>query len=194
MTSTVADLAGRINGGLRPAPARLPAPFPSWPHLPAGDSVRYRVTAGGDGRRGEALWHLLDAAVRERGIPVYFEATAGRLIVAQETVTGLVVTRDGAEHDAARPRRRAAGLRRLRGRPGPDDAYLPLGPTWPVGCPANTGAGLRMAQAAGADLWHMYGFFGWFAFRAPQFTAPFAVDFFAPGYFFVGRRRPPVRR
>ena len=48
-----------------------------------------------------------------------------------------------------------------------------------------------MAQQAGAALWHMYGFFGWFAFRTPGFEAPFALDFFAAGHLFVdadGRR------
>ena len=48
-----------------------------------------------------------------------------------------------------------------------------------------------MAQQAGAALWHMYGCFGWFAFRAPEFRSPFAVDFFAASHVFVdadGRR------
>ena len=37
----------------------------------------------------------------------------------------------------------------------------------PGGHPWNDGAGLRMGQQAGAALWHMYGFFGWFAVRVP---------------------------
>ena len=71
------------------------------------------------------------------------------------------------------------------------DAYLPFGPSWPVGHPGNTGAGLVMAQQAGAALWHMYGCFGWFAFRTPEFPAPFAVDFFGASHVFTdadGRR------
>ena len=71
------------------------------------------------------------------------------------------------------------------------DAYLPYGPSWPVGHPGNTGAGLVMAQQAGAALWHMYGCFGWFAFRTPDFPAPFAVDFFGASHVFTdadGRR------
>src|SRR6185437_7687656 len=54
-----------------------------------------------------------------------------------------------------------------------------------------TGAGLVMAQQAGAALWHMYGCFGWFAFRAPDFPAPFAVDFSGASHVFTdadGRR------
>ena len=79
----------------------------------------------------------------------------------------------------------------FEGDPGLAEAYLPLGPTSPVGHPWNDGAGLRMGQQAGAALWHMYGFFGWFAVRVPEFSAPFAIDFFAPGHVFLdadGRR------
>ena len=59
-----------------PPPMRLPAPFPSWPHLEAGRHIRYRVVAGGDGRRGEALWSVLHAAVSARNIPVHFDTAA----------------------------------------------------------------------------------------------------------------------
>ncbi|MDX6340225.1 MAG: hypothetical protein QOH87_363, partial [Trebonia sp.] len=175
-----------------PPAARRPASFPSWPHFPAGGSIRYRVTAGGGGRRGEALWHLLDAAVRERGIPVRFQTTACRLVLDQQgSATGLVIERGGTETTVSARGGVVLACGGFEAAASLTDAYLPLGPTWPVGCLANTGAGLLMAQAAGADLWHMYGFFGWFAFRTPQFPAPFAVDFFAPGYLFVdadGRR------
>ena len=71
------------------------------------------------------------------------------------------------------------------------EAYLPVGPSWPVGHPGNTGAGLRLAQQAGAALWHMYGCFGWFAFRCPEYSAPFAIDFFGASHLFTdadGRR------
>ena len=58
---------GGTTAPFEPPPARLPAPFPSWPHLPAGRRIRYRTVAGGTGRRGEALWDLLETAVRARG-------------------------------------------------------------------------------------------------------------------------------
>jgi succinate dehydrogenase/fumarate reductase flavoprotein subunit len=176
-----------------PPPSRLPAPFSSWPHFPAGPTIGYRTVAGGPGRRGEALWELLDAAVRERDIPVRFGSTAERLIVdeggADEdgAVTGLVVSDGGTSQKVALE---AAGgvvlaCGGFEADPGLADAYLPLGPSWPVGHPGNTGAGLRMAQQAGAALWHMYGCFGWFAFRTPEFGAPFALDFFGASHLLV---------
>jgi succinate dehydrogenase/fumarate reductase flavoprotein subunit len=199
-----------------PAPARLPAPFPSWPHLPGGRDISYRVVAGGTGRRGQALWDLLHAAVRERGIEVRYQTAAERLVRDPDgTVSGLVVRPAGAPGpcDAGAPGLRDAGASGLRDAGAPlilpaaggvvlacggfeadpslAAAYLPVGPSWPVGHPGNDGTGLRLAQQAGAALWHMYGCFGWFAFRTPEFPAPFAVDFFAASHLFVdadGRR------
>ena len=144
------------------------------------------MVGGGEGRRGAALWRVLDGAVRARGIDVRFgaEVTAwtgdGVRTASGETIAargGVVLACGGFEGD-----------------PGLADAYLPLGPTSPVGHGANDGAGLRIAQAAGAALWHMYGFFGWFAFHAPGFAAPFAIDFFAPGLHHGRQRGPPLLR
>jgi FAD binding domain len=172
-----------------PPPARLPAPFPSWPYLPGGHDIGYRVVTGGTGRRGQALWDLLAAAVRERGIEVRYQTAAERLALGPDgTVTGLTAG-NGVSLDAPGGVVLACGG--FEADPALAAAYLPLGPSWPVGHPGNDGTGLRLAQQAGAALWHMYGCFGWFAFRTPDFAAPFAVDFFAPSHLFVdadGRR------
>jgi hypothetical protein len=45
---------GGTTVAFEPPPARLPAPFPSWPRLPAGRQIRYQTVAGGTGRRVEA--------------------------------------------------------------------------------------------------------------------------------------------
>jgi succinate dehydrogenase/fumarate reductase flavoprotein subunit len=183
---------GGSTAAFDPPRQRLPAAFPAWPHLPGGQSIRYYTAAGGHGRPGEVLWRLLEAAVVRRGIAVRFAATARELLLdRQGRVTGLA-----AEAAGGRVTLRARGgvvlaCGGFEADPVLTDAYLPLGPVWPVGHPGNTGAGLRMAQAAGAALWHMYGFFGWFAFRTPEFAAPFPVDFSGPGYLLVdadGRR------
>ncbi|HWI72025.1 MAG TPA: FAD-binding protein, partial [Baekduia sp.] len=164
-----------------PPPARFPASFPSWPSFPAGDRIRYAVVGGGPGRRGEALWTLLHAAVTARGIRVEYDTAATALLRDGETVTGAVLN----ERTILARGGVVLACGGFEGDAGLADAYLPLGPTAPVGHGANTGDGLVLAQSAGAALWHMYGFFGWFAFRAPGFDAPFAIDFFAPGHVFV---------
>lgn len=175
-----------------PPPGRLPAALPCWPHFPAGDRIVYRTVAGGEGRRGEELWARLDAAVASREIEVAYETAARRLLRdADGKVTGLAVAdAAGAEReiDAGAVVLACGGF---EGDPGFADAYLPLGQTRPVGHPANTGDGLRLAAQVDAALWHMYGFFGWFAFQAPEFASPFALDFYAPSFLFVdadGRR------
>ncbi len=194
---------GGTTAPFEPPPARLLAPFPSWPHLPAGSRIRYRTVAGGTGRRGEALWDLLDAAVRARGIEVRCQSAAehltfgpggdrgGRPPRGQQSpggsVTGVVAR--GVREAAAGGVILACGG--FEADPALAEAYLPYGPSWPVGHRGNTGAGLAMAQQAGAALWHMYGCFGWFAFRTPDFPAPFAVDFFGASHVFTdadGRR------
>jgi succinate dehydrogenase/fumarate reductase flavoprotein subunit len=189
------DLGGTVVP-FDPPPGRFPAPFPSWPHFPAGPDVRYSQCVmdgtdrpGGQAQGGRALWNLLDTAVRKRGIEMRLGTCAEHLeLDASGSVTGLRVI------PAAEPEH-ASGARAVQARGGVvlatggfegsaalTDAYLPLGPVRPVGHPGNTGAGLRMAQAAGAALWHMYGFFGWFAFSTPAFAAPFPIDFCGPSY------------
>jgi succinate dehydrogenase/fumarate reductase flavoprotein subunit len=174
-----------------PPPGRFPAAFPSWPSFPAGDRIRYSVVGGGEGRRGAALWALLDAAVTARGIRVEHETAAVDLLGEGEATGAVLAGPDGTTRRVDARGGVVLACGGFEGDPGLADAYLPLGSTAPVGHAANTGDGLRLAQAAGASLWHMSGFFGWFAFHAPGFAAPFAIDFFAPGFVFVdadGRR------
>ena len=207
--STWLESLGGTTVPFDPPPGHFPAPFPSWPHFPAGSSVRYQTVTDGTGSRvlglappglappglappGLALWGLLDTAVRQRGIEVRFGTEARRLELDHAgAVTGLCVAQTGSE---ATLRVRGGVILATGGFEGSaalTDAYLPLGPVRPVGHPGNSGAGLRMAQAAGAALWHMYGFFGWFAFAAPEFASPFPVDVLAASHIFTdadGRR------
>ena len=165
-----------------PPPIRLPAPFPSWPAFPAGNAIEYHVVSGGDGRRGAQLWSRLDAAVRERAITVRFGAGVTDLVIDDGRVTG-VVTATGDTVLARGGVVLACGG--FEADPDLADAFLPLATGLPVGHRRNTGAGLRLAERAGAALWHMYGFFGWFAFNAPDHPSAFAIDFFAPGHLYV---------
>ena len=67
-----------------------------------------------------------------------------------------------------------------------DYLLLPCG--YPYGTPYNTGDGIRMAQAAGADLWHMGNVAGpSLSFRAPGVDWAFGAGFSSPGggYIFV---------
>jgi succinate dehydrogenase/fumarate reductase flavoprotein subunit len=144
----------------------IPGMLPSWPHFPGAGHVTYRQFAGAP--PGPALFDCLRRAVEARAIEVRYETTV------EELPPGPVVLACGGfEYDEE-----------LR------DAYLPL-PLTAVGHPGNTGDGLRLAQRAGAALWHMSAFFGWFAFRHPAHVAAFPLDVHAPSFIYVdadGRR------
>jgi succinate dehydrogenase/fumarate reductase flavoprotein subunit len=137
---------------------------PSWPNFPG--HVTYRQFAGD--RPGPALFECLRRAVEARGIEVRYDTR-----VTELPEGNVVLAAGGFEYDEE-----------MR------DAYLPL-PLTAVGHPGNTGDAVRLAQQAGASLWHMSAFFGWFAFRHPDHVAAFPLDVHAPTFIYVdgdGRR------
>jgi succinate dehydrogenase/fumarate reductase flavoprotein subunit len=145
--------------------------LPSWPHFPGAGHVTYRQVVPGDGERpGPALFRVLREAVERRGIEVRYDSPVTEL---PDDGRPVVLAAGGLEYDAE-----------LR------DTYLPL-PLTAVGHPGNSGDAIRLAQQAGASLWHMSAFFGWFAFRHPDHVAAFPLDVHAPSFIYVdgdGRR------
>jgi succinate dehydrogenase/fumarate reductase flavoprotein subunit len=171
---------------IAPPPNMFPPVFPGWPHFPGADGVDHRIFAAGDGlRAGEALWRLLEENVARRGIEVRYATTACELALGDRGLVTGVRFRD-ADGDGGGDRGGETStidavsvILASGGFEGNDvmkDAYLPLAPMPAVGHAANDGAGVLMVQRAGAALWHMYGFFGWLAFRTPDFPAPFTID------------------
>ncbi len=53
--------------------------------------------------------------------------------------------------------------------------YWQLQPVMPAATLGNTGDGVRMAQAVGADLWHMWHLHGSYGFRHPDPSYPFGI-------------------
>lgn len=175
-------LGGRVTPFALP-PEVFPRVFPSWPNFPGADGVRYSQFVATDGARpGESLWNLLERNVQARDIEVHYSAQPGQLRIVDSRVSGVddllcdavILATGGFEASAA-----------LK------EAYLPLSPLHPVGHLANTGDGLRLAQQAGAALWHMPAFFGWLAFRHDEHLAAFPIDFHGRSHVLVdadGRR------
>ena len=170
-------------------PAAFGGLLPSWPNFPGAAECVYRQFDGGQTRPGIALWQLVEHAVHERGIEVALDTAVADLVVQDGAVRGAILDGDGGrrtvsadavviasggiEHDAE-----------LR------DTYLSL-PLTPVGHPGNTGDSVRLAQRAGASLWHMAAYFGWLAHPRPDFPAAFTINVHAPTFVFVdedGRR------
>lgn len=164
---------------------------PCWPHLPGADGIVYYRVAG-SGRPGVLLWEILAGAADHRPIIFVADARCEELLTDDTgAVMGARVSMPGGTQ-IIRARR---GVVLATGGFENDhhlcDTYLPITPLVPIGHLGNTGDGLRLAQAAGASLWHMSNFFGRWAYVAPGHEAGFGLDFPAPTYLFVdadGRR------
>jgi succinate dehydrogenase/fumarate reductase flavoprotein subunit len=181
--------------------------LPSWPHFPGAGHVRYRQFAPApddrfapapDDRRGPdpgerpgpALWRVLDDGVRERGIPVALDTPVVDLLTGAGGVEGAIVERDGERTTIAAHGGVILASGGFEADPELCDTYLPL-PLVSVGHQGNTGDTIRLAQDAGASLWHMSAFFGWLSFVHPDYPAAFTLDVHAPSYICVdgdGRR------
>ncbi len=124
-----------------------------FPDLPGYESIEVRLYSGG----GPAFFQMLDANVKKRkAIKVIYE-TVGKELVTNENgvVIGMIAQQNGRKF-AVKARKAvvlATGgyewdeelkLNTLRGYP----AYF-------YGNPDNTGDGVRIAQKAGAALWHL---------------------------------------
>jgi succinate dehydrogenase/fumarate reductase flavoprotein subunit len=165
--------------------------LPSWPHFPGAGHVRYRQFVPAPGERpGLGLWRVLEGSVRDRGIPVALDTPVVDLVGSDDGVVGAVVERDGERTRIATRHGVILASGGFEADPELRDAYLPL-PLTAVGHQANTGDTIRLAQAAGASLWHMSAFFGWLAFVHPHYAAAFTLDVHAPSFIYVdgdGRR------
>ncbi|HEX4281491.1 MAG TPA: FAD-binding protein [Solirubrobacteraceae bacterium] len=165
--------------------------LPSWPHFPGAGHVHYRQFAPAPGERpGPALWRGFEDGVGERGIPVALDSPVVDLLTGTDGVEGAIVDRDGERTTIAAHGGVILASGGFEANPELCDTYLPL-PLVSVGHQGNTGDTIRLAQGAGASLWHMSAFFGWLSFVHPDHPAAFTLDVHAPSYIHVdgdGRR------
>lgn len=116
-------------------------------------SARYRLDAAGGA--GTQLYDALTAAVTRTGVRVRWSSPVGRLLRADDgRITGVrLAGADGYDVSARQ------GVVLCCGGYEFDEAlkldHLRAYPMHFYGNPGNTGDGVRMAQAVGADLWHM---------------------------------------
>jgi len=186
LPSWISGLGGEVVD-VGPPPGAYPAVLPSWPHVPGSDGVRYWVVGGEPSvRRGEALWQLLARNLASRAIPVRYGQAASRLVVGEDgRVRGAEVS-NGHSRELISA---AGGVVLACGGFEADDylksAFLPVPHLGRVGHDGNTGDAIAMAQQAGAALWHMPEFFGWYAFKTAEYPAAFAIDFHGPSFVLV---------
>jgi succinate dehydrogenase/fumarate reductase flavoprotein subunit len=164
--------------------------FPSWPHIEGGESVRHymlRDDLAGPLRKGRSLYELLAENVAKREIRVELETRAVRLLREDDAVVGVEVERRGQRTQLRAPGGVILACGGFEGSPVLREAYLPVPIRAAVGHQANEGDGIRLSEEAGAALWHMPGFFGWYGLVVEGFPAAFPIDFQAPSFVLVDR-------
>jgi len=127
-------------------------------------------------RAGPNVFKMVEDNVRVRPIEVRMSCPARRLIPdGTGNIAGIEIEHNGKP---TRVRARRGVVLACGGFEAAADMqrqYWQLYPVLPAATLGNTGDGVRMAQAAGADLWHMWHIHGSYGFRHPDPSYPFGI-------------------
>jgi succinate dehydrogenase/fumarate reductase flavoprotein subunit len=125
---------------------------------------------------GPNFFKVLDDNVRKRPVEVRLSTTASRLITnAEGAVTGLVIESNGVRKSVKARRGVVLACGGFEANPAMQRQYWQFSPVLNAVSTSNTGDGIRMAQAVGADLWHMWHFHGSYGFRHPDPRSPIGI-------------------
>jgi succinate dehydrogenase/fumarate reductase flavoprotein subunit len=127
---------------------------PEHPELPGAGCVRTWSNSGaGEGK----LWFPVRSEAEKRGIQVLYETPARELVISPATREIMGVQAIHGEKSISIKARRGVILAcgGFEFDFEMQKQFLPGWPTYGRGTPGNTGDGIRMAQKAGAALWHM---------------------------------------
>lgn len=143
-------------------------------HIPGFDPARaYPHVVGAPG--GRMLFRLLELALAARGIVPMTRTPVTRLTTEDGRVVG-VEARRGRRALVVRARRGVIlACGGFEGAPEMQARHWSFGPVANAAFRGNTGDGIRMAQALGAELWHMWHFHGSYGFRHPDPSYPFGI-------------------
>lgn len=139
--------------GIQPSP--LGFFQPEHPELPGSGCVR-TWTNNGVAAQG-ALWSPIREQVEKRGIEVLYETPATDLILSPQSreVIGVQAISQGKPISIKARKGVVLACGGFEFDFEMQKQFLPGWPTYGRGTPGNTGDGIRMAQKAGAALWHM---------------------------------------
>ncbi|MCW5750388.1 MAG: FAD-binding protein [Alphaproteobacteria bacterium] len=188
------ELANAVGATVKVTKALGNYPFPGTDALayceidqvPAlADANGYHAVQGIKG--GTRLFKVLEDNVHALGVQVRMEVAAERLITDESGAIAGIAVRAGGRSLRIRTRRGVV----LACGGFEDDAemkrqYLQAMPVLTGSFRGNTGDGIRMAQAVGADLWHMWHYHGPYGLKHPDPAFPFgfymkAVPMWTPG-------------
>ncbi len=127
-------------------------------------------------RPGCYLFKLLEDNVLQRGITVSYSTRATELLRGPDgAVCGAAVLRDGAALRIKARRGVILACGGFEADPAMQRQYFDAHTVLPGSFLGNTGDGIRMCQAQGADLWHMWHYHGPYGFRHPDPAFPFGL-------------------
>ena len=133
--------------------------------------VRTRPSSGGP----EMFW-VIDQHIKRRNIEVRLETPVVRLIRdGKNEVRGLVIRGKDGERRVCARRAVVLACGGFEFDEEMKKQYWQGKPILTASSRGNTGDGIRMAQALGAELWHMWHFHGSYAFKHPEPDFPFAL-------------------
>jgi succinate dehydrogenase/fumarate reductase flavoprotein subunit len=158
----------------------IPTPG-EYPEFPGGAG---NVCWSNLGNGYERLWLLLMENAHKRNVRVQYETPAMELIRDVKTgeVRGVVAENHGKKVYVKAKKAVVMCTGGFENNQEMIRDYLGMPCGYPKGSPYNTGDGIRMAMAIGADLWHMHNQAGPdFNFKAPGVDWAFGYSFSPPG-------------
>jgi succinate dehydrogenase/fumarate reductase flavoprotein subunit len=153
---------------------------PDFPAFPGAWCVEEVYSIGVEGESG--VWQAFRRNVESRGIPVEYELRAVDLVQDGDTleVFGVRAERDGRDISIKARRGVVVCVGSFAADLSMQREYAGYPAMYSMGCPANTGDGVKMLQKAGAELWHVRGpgqVGGIFpAVKVPDFSSAFFRD------------------
>ncbi|MEM7404439.1 MAG: FAD-dependent oxidoreductase [Pseudomonadota bacterium] len=118
---------------------------------------------------GAGVFRVVEAAIEARAdrIQVRLATPVERLLVQGGEVRGVRVSVDGESVDITARRGVILACGGFESDQSMQRQYWQFDRVLSSACRGNTGDGVRMAQAVGADLWHMWHFHGTYGFQHP---------------------------
>ncbi len=125
---------------------------------------------------GVLLFEVLRRNLLGRAIEIRGRTAVERLVADRNGRIVGVVARKGGRTRAIRARRGVVlACGGFEADPAMQRAFWPEGGALSAAYGHNTGDGIRMAQAMGADVWHMWHYHGSYGFRHPDPAYPFGI-------------------
>ncbi len=120
------------------------------------------------------MFKTLEDNVARRGIEIWLEAAAEHLVTTGDgAVAGVVIRRNDGRRVVKARRGVILACGGFEANEEMKQQYWQMRPVLAATTGSNTGDGIRMAQALGARLWHMWHYHGSYGFRHPDY--PYAI-------------------